>query len=216
MSTVEPAALLEQLHWRYAVKKFDPARQVPPADWAALERATTLAPSSFGLQPWRFIVVTSTDVKRQLMAASHGQSQVGDCSHLVVFAVRNGVDAAYVDRFIGRVSDVRHVPPAALAGYRNVMVGAIGSKTPEQVDAWSGRQVYIALGFLLASAALLGVDACPMEGIVGAQYDQILGLGNDGYATLAVAAVGYRSADDHAAAYPKVRFADGDVVQHVD
>ena len=116
MPTVEGPTVLEQLDWRYAVKKFDPSRKLSPDDWATLERAMTLAPSSFGLSPWKFVVITSAALKEQLTAASWGQPQVKDCSHLVVFAVRKGVDAEYVGRFIDRVSEVRHVPAARWRG----------------------------------------------------------------------------------------------------
>ena len=96
------------------------------------------------------------------------------------------------------------------------MLGTVSRQTPEQVDVWSGRQVYIALGFLLSAAAMLGIDACPMEGIDGPKYDEILGLRAQGYSALCVAAVGYRSADDHAARYAKVRFDPSEVVTHLD
>jgi nitroreductase len=215
MPTVPASTIIDQLKWRYATKKFDPAKKVSPADFAVLEQAVQLAPSSFGLSPWKFIVVTDPALKEKLTAVSWNQPQIKDCSHLVVFAVRKGIDAAYVQKFIDRVGEVRHMPTAPLDGYKQMMVGTISSMTPAQVDEWSSKQVYIALGFLLSAAAMLEIDACPMEGIDKAKYDEILGLSAQGLGALCVAAVGYRSADDQTAKYAKVRFDAKDVVTHI-
>src|SRR4051812_43719937 len=108
---------LAQLRWRYAVKKFDPARTIDPRTWAALEDSLVLAPSSYGLQPWKFVVVEDPAVRRQLLPHSWGQAQVVDASHLVVFAVKENMNAADAERHVRRTSEVRGVPLAALDGY---------------------------------------------------------------------------------------------------
>ena len=215
MKPLDNATLLNQLKWRYATKKFDPAKKVSAEDWNTLEQAIILSASSFGLQPWHFVVVTSPVVKAQLVAASYGQPQVADCSHLVVFAVKKGLDAEHVDKHLQRISEVRGTPMEKLAGFKGAMTGTIAQLGAEGTDAWSAKQVYIALGTLLTSAALLGIDSSPMEGIKPPQYDQILGLDKKGYATLVVAGVGYRSSEDATAHHPKVRFKTEDVVTHV-
>jgi nitroreductase len=207
--------LLRQLNWRYATKKYDPARQISPEDWAVLERALVLSPSSFGLQPWKFFAIDDPTIRQKLLAASWGQKQIADASRLVVFAARKGVNAADVQRYVERIADVRGVTVESLDGYKQMMLGTIRGQTPQAVDIWSARQVYIALGTFLTSAALLGIDATPMEGIEPAKYDEILGLPDKGYTALCVAAVGYRAADDTYAAAPKVRFDVKDVVEHV-
>ncbi len=207
--------LLSQLNWRYAVKKFDPSRKIPPHIWQSLEQALVLTPSSFGLQPWKFIIVNTPAVRQQLRAHSWNQTQITDASHMVVFAVKKDVDAVDVDHLINRIAQIRKVPEAALDGYKNIMVNFV--KNPDKnfdVNLWSSRQVYIALGNFLTSAALLGVDACPMEGLDSSAYDQILGLGSDGYHTLCVAAAGYRANDDDSAHLAKVRYAQSDVIAY--
>src|SRR5580658_1680051 len=88
MTPVSTTSVTEALHWRYATKKFDPARKIPDATWAALEEALVLAPSSYGLQPWKFIVVRDHATRERLSAAAHTQRQPVDCSHFVVFAGR--------------------------------------------------------------------------------------------------------------------------------
>jgi nitroreductase len=213
MKPVESQTLLNQLNWRYATKKFDPTKKVSAEDWNTLEQALILSASSYGLQPWHFVVITSQAVKDSLVAASWGQQQVAQASHVVVFSVKKGVDAAWVDKYIQRISEVRGVPAEKLSGYRDMMIGSITKAGPEGVDVWSTKQVYIALGNLLTSAAMLGIDACPMEGIMQAKYDEILGLPAKGYAAVCVATVGYRAADDKVG--KKVRFEAKDVVTHI-
>jgi len=215
MSIISGDSLLEQLTWRYATKKFDPAKKISAADWAVIEKALVLTPSSYGLQPWKFIVVTDPALKAKLRPASWNQSQVEDCSHLVVLTAKVDVTEADVDRFVARMAEVQGVPVESLAGYKGFMVGDL-VKGPRHatIQDWAARQTYIALGNLMTSAALLGVDACPFEGIEPAKYDEILGLKGTGYTTISACPLGYRAARDKYAAVPKVRFEAKDVVEH--
>jgi nitroreductase len=216
MTPIPSAQLTAALDWRYATKQFDPAKKIPADVWSALEHALVSAPSSFGLQPWKFIVVTDPAVKAQLRPVSWNQPQVTDCSHHVVFAVRKGVDAVWVDRFLARQVELRGGTVEALAAYRGMMTGFLEKVTAAgQLDAWASKQIYIALGQFMAAAALLGVDACPMEGISPPAYDEILGLAGTEYATVVSCAVGYRSATDKYATAAKVRFPVADLVRHV-
>lgn len=215
MSTITGESLLQQLTWRYATKKFDPAKKISPADWAVIEEALVLTPSSYGLQPWKFIVVTDPTLKAKLRPASWNQSQVEDCSHLVVLTAKQDITEADVDRFIARIAEVRGVSAESLAGYKGYMVGDL-VKGPRHavIQEWAARQTYIALGNLMTAAALLGVDACPFEGIEPAKYDDILGLKGTGYTTISACPLGYRADDDKYASAPKVRFEAKDVVEH--
>ena len=207
MSAIKAEQLLEQLNWRYATKQFDPQRKISAADWATLESALQLSPSSGGLQPWKFIVVTDPAVRARLQAASYGQPQIVNASHLVVFASKNNFGEADVDAHLKNVSQIQGVPVEALAQYRGMLVGGIVNSMDEGArNAWARNQTYIALGNLLASAALLGIDACPMEGFDRAQYDEILGLKAKGYSSAVIATVGYRLPTDKYATAPKVRF----------
>jgi nitroreductase len=207
MNTIDRTQLLERLNWRYATKQFDPSRKINAQDWATLEDVLQLSPSSGGLQPWKFIVVTDPAVRERLRAVSYGQPQITDASHLVVFASKNNFSEADVDAHIQNVAKIQGIPVESLTQLRGMLVGGIvASKDGTARDAWARNQVYIALGNLLASAALLGIDACPMEGFDRTQYDEILGLKAKGYSSAVVAAVGYRIATDKYAAGPKVRF----------
>ena len=213
---ISPQQLVEALNWRYATKKFDPARKISDDGWHALEQSLVLAPSSIGLQPWKFFVVTDPAVKTQLVAASYRQAQPADCSHFVVFTVRRDLDAGHVDRHIARMAEVREVAPDSLAKFRAMTMGNLDKARAEgTLDAWQEHQVYIALGQFMAAAAMLGIDTCPMEGIVPAQYDDILGLAGSDYATVVACAAGYRLPDDKYATTKKVRFRTEDVVVRV-
>jgi len=207
MSTINQTHLLAQLNWRYATKQFDPEREISASDWAVLEEALSLTPSSGGLQPWKFIVVTDPAVRAKLLPAAYGQAQIKDASHLVVFAAKNNFSEADVDAHLKHTAELRGVPVESLATYRAMLVGGIVKSMDETArNAWARNQAYIALGNLLTSAALLGLDACPMEGFDRAQFDEILGLKAKGLSSAVIAAVGYRSATDKYAGAPKVRF----------
>ena len=207
MKTIDPNQLVGQLNWRYATKQFDPQRKISPQDWAALEEALVLTPSSFGLQPWKFIVVTDQATREKLVAISWGQRQVVDASHLIVFAIKTNLTEEDVNNYVNRIVEVRGVPREALAGYRNMMIESVikGFSNAERKN-WAEKQVYIALGNFLTRAALIGIDACPMEGIEPEKYDEILGLGKQGLSSVVVATAGYRAATDKSSAQKKVRF----------
>jgi len=186
--------IVEQLNWRYAVKKYDKNKKISSTDWATLENALKLAPSSFGLQPYKFIVVTDDAVREKLSAAAFGQSPVTDASHLVVFAYKRSLSDGDVEHFIDRISDVRNQERSELSDYEAIVKGSVKRAVESgTIETWNSRQVYIPLGFLLQTAAMLGIDATPMEGFDPQQVNEILGF--DDHSAVAIAAVGYRDAE---------------------
>ena len=216
MKPVSNETMLGQLNWRYATKKFDPTKIIADADWAALEQALVLAPSSIGLQPWKFLVVTDADTKSRLVPASWGQKQAEACSHFVVFAVRRDLGVDHVDRHVGRMVEVLGVTPESLVKFKAMMMGNLDKARDEgRLDTWQEHQIYIALGQFMACAAMLGIDTCPMEGIEPAKFDELLGLAGTDYATVVACAAGYRAADDKNATRKKVRFKTEDVVVRI-
>jgi nitroreductase len=215
MTPIATTQLLEALQWRYATKAFDPARKIAPGLWTALEESLVLAPSSFGIQPWKFQVITDLALRERLVPVSWGQTQPKDCSHFVVFTVKKGLGEPEVDRYMARTAEVRGSTVDALAPFKKVIMGSLGKAAADgTLDTWQTHQLYIALGQFMAAAALLGVDTCPMEGLDPAKYDEVLGLAGTGYATVVACAAGYRSAADRYAATPKVRFHAVDVIVH--
>ena len=211
---LSPDAVLAALHWRYATKKFDPAGKLSDDQWQKLEATLLLSASSYGLQPYKFVVVQDPALREQLVPLSYGQRQVVDCSHLVVFAARLDVTEADVERYLARISEVRGVERAHLEGFAKVIKGdVVNGPRHAVIQEWCARQAYIALGSLLTVAALESVDVCPMEGFDTDKYDQVLGLRGQGYRAVVLAAVGHRAADDGAASLPKVRFPEGELIE---
>lgn len=214
MAAATPDQLLQQLQWRYAVKRFDPARKIPAETWAALEQSLVLSPSSFGLQPWKFFVIENPELRQRLLPLTWNQMQVTQASHLVVMAVREPFGMHDIDRHVARIAEVTGTPAERLAGYRRTVSGFINDPNFDPTD-WAKLQVYLALGVFLASAALLGVDACPMEGFQPRAYDEVLGLPEKGYASVVLITAGYRSADDRYATGPKVRYPVEEVIERL-
>ena len=214
MSTITTDQLLGQLRWRYATKQFDASKKIPQDVWAALEETLILTPSSFGLQPWKFLVIQDPAIREALKGASWGQSQITDASHLVVFAVHRENKPAHLDSYIESIASVRSQPAdaPALAGLKK-MIQLFNASRPNR--EWNARQVYIALGNFMTAAAMLGVDTCPMEGLDPEKYDEILGLEERNLATAVACVAGYRADGDKYAALPKVRFSKTEVVQYV-
>jgi nitroreductase len=215
MRNISNETLLHSLHWRYATKKFDPTRKLSEGDWNTLAESLRLSASSYGLQPWKFIVVQDPSIRASLQPASWGQSQVVDASHYIVFTSRTTVDTSYIESHIQNVASTRGLDPKTLDGYKNFMIQKIvHEKTPNEIIHWTQRQAYIAMGSLLQSAALLQIDACPIEGIEPAQYDKILGLQHTPYRTVATVALGYRHDKDKNQFMSKVRFPSQDVIEY--
>ncbi len=213
--TIQPQDLLAALNFRYATKAFDAARKIPAETWDAIEESLVLTPSSFGLQPWKFLIVENPDIREKLKAASWNQPQLTDASHLVVLTARTDLTRADIDSWIARLSEVQGTPLEALAGLSGMIASFSSAMTAAEKQAWNTRQVYIALGQLMSSAAVLGIDSCPLEGISPADYDTILGLPGTGYATAVACALGYRSPEDKYATAPKARFPDEKVIAHL-
>ncbi len=203
------------LNWRYATKLFNPKATLTEEQLNALLEAARLAPSSLGLQPYKLYVIKSPEVRNSLRNAAWNQPQITDASHLVVFAARKTLDENYVNSFLAEVMAARGQTAEQLAGYKQMLMGSFANKSPEQVLAWNARQAYIALGFLNETAALLNIDACPMEGFDAAQFDTILKLDKTNYTALVVAAVGFRDESDSYATAPKARFAKKILVEEV-
>ncbi len=203
--------IITALNWREATKKFDTNKKLTAAQLDTLLEAARLAPSSYGLQPWKFIVVSDPALRAKLRAASWDQAQVTDASHLIVLAAQVPSEVL-VDAYIADIAQTRGASAEALAGFSQMLKGAIAGMDETARLMWAQKQVYIALGVLLTAAAVSGIDACPMEGFDVGKYDEILGLSADGLHTTVILPVGFRSAEEAAVASKKVRFAKDLVV----
>ncbi|MBX3741040.1 MAG: NAD(P)H-dependent oxidoreductase [Akkermansiaceae bacterium] len=213
--TPSQTPLLDALKWRYATKKFDPTRRIPEEIWETLEHSLSLTPSSFGLQPWQFLVIGNPEIRAALRTESWGQAQLTDASHLVVFTVKKNLGEEDISRWVARLAEVQSTPLEVLAPLQSIISGFVAPMDDDQRRAWNTRQIYIALGQFMAAAAVLGIDTCPLEGINPAGYDRVLGLEETDYATVVACAAGYRAEDDRYASMPKARFAREAVIRHI-
>lgn len=217
MSNLSNGELIQQLKWRYAVKRFDPTKKVSEADWRTLEEALILSPSSYGLQPWKFYVVTDENVKKELQPHAWNQPQIVEASHLVVIAAKKDAAPEDIEKYIERVMEVRGTKPEDLEMLKGMMLNSQKMATENGfINEWSARQCFIALGNLLTSAAMLGIDACPMEGFLPNEFDRVLEIEKDGYFSVVVCAVGYRDNEqDWLSKLAKVRYKTEEVVKHI-
>lgn len=197
---------LDNLNWRYATKRYDTTKKLSPEQVELIKESMRLAPSSFGLQAWKFVHVTNPELRQQLREAAWNQPQLTEASDLFILATNASIDEAFVDRYIKSIADTRGIPTDALKGFRDMMVGSVSGRTPEQLETWLSRQVYIALGVAVAAAAENHIDASPMEGFDTATFDELLGLSALGLKSRAILAVGFRSPEDADQNYKKVRF----------
>ena len=197
---------LQALNWRYATKNFDATKKIPAETLELLLEAARLAPSSFGLQPWKFVLVENAELREKLKAASWGQAQITDSSSVLVLCRKEAFGESDVQAYVEETAQTRGEAVENLEGYKQMMLGALKGKDAAAMATWSAEQVYLALGVLLSAAAVNGVDACPMEGFDPAQYDEILGLKEKGLRSVVICALGYRSESDKYSSAKKVRF----------
>ena len=204
--------LLKVLGWRYATKKFNPTKKIPPKDFDELLEVLRLAPSSYGLQPWKFLVIKNKELRAKLREAAWNQPQITDASNFIVLCARTDVNENFVKKFVKHIAETRKVSVESLKGYQDGMAGAMAKMTEEKRAEWSKKQVYLALGMLLEAAALKNIDACPMEGFDPQKFDEILNLKKEQATATVICALGYRTEDDVTAKMAKVRFLKEEVI----
>lgn len=208
-------AILDKLKWRYAVKAYDRSKKVSASDMEVLEESILLAPSSFGIQPYKAFVITDPEIRERLKAAAYGQSAITDASHLIVFAYKKTLGEDDIDQFIERIVEVRGQTRESLSALEESVRSAVTRAVDGgYIETWNSRQAYIALGLLIQTAALLNIDVTPMEGFDPQGVNGILGLKD--HSAVAIAAIGYRDAEnDWLAPLPKVRKPKSDLIERI-
>jgi nitroreductase len=206
--------ILKALQWRYAVKTFDASKKVTQEDLTTILESARLAPSSFGIEAWKFLVVESPELRAKLRAVAYDQTKVTDASHLIIVTRRTDAREHITQELVDRTAQAQGVKPEDLGALSQMVGGAISNRSDEQLDAWIKSQTYIALGMMIETAALLNIDSCPMEGFDASQVDVVLGLSAKNLATTSMLAIGYRG-EDPAAQRAKVRRAADAVVEFI-
>lgn len=197
--------LIDSLEWRYSTKTFDTTKKVSDSDIAELKESLRLSASAFGQQPYRFVCISSQELKDRLRPASWNQPSVEQCSHLFVFCLHRNFGQEQIDQYADLMAEIRNTDAERIERYKAYLGGYLSKLNPEQTLAWGARQSFIAMGSLLTACALMRIDSCPLEGIEPEKYDQILGLEELGLTTIAAVAVGYRAEDDAQQHLAKVR-----------
>ena len=198
--------LIGKLNWRYAVKQFQQGQKFTPEIETLFQNVLRLTPSSFGLQPWKFICIANQDLKAKLQSHSWNQAQIGDCSYLVVLAAEKDPNAETVNKWASYLKKTNPENAKSLDKYQKVATSFLEKLSQAERKNWAEKQVYIALGQLLTAAAVVGLDACPMEGIDRNAYNQLLDLDKSPYQVVVVCALGYRDQKASYAPKDKQRF----------
>lgn len=196
---------IENANWRYATKKFDTTKKVATTDLEILKKAISLTATSYGLEPYKILIIENQVIKNQLVAASWGQQIVADASHLIVFANILDFGSEQMNNYFKNVTQTRNVPMEALQGYSDFMQSSINALPLEKRNSWTAKQTYLAMNNLLNACAELKIDATPMEGFIPEKYNEILGLNALGLNAVLAVPIGYRHDDDATQHYLKVR-----------
>jgi nitroreductase len=196
--------LIEKLNWRYATKRMS-GTKVPQEKVDRILEAIRLAPTSFGLQGFKVIVIEDEALREQIYKNACQQPQIKEASHVLVFAAHKKVTQEHVDSFIHNIAKTRNMPLEKLDGYKTMFSGIVAGDTTHNFG-WTAKQTYIALGVGLVAAVDEQVDATPMEGFNNEALDSILNLGEQNLGSVIIMTLGYRdAANDHLAHAPKVR-----------
>ncbi len=197
--------IIESLKWRYAVKKFDPERQLSLDQLQKIKEAFNLTATSYGLQPINLLILKNKGIQEQLLTHSYGQKQVLQASHVLVICIQNRVDAQYISHYFNRVGKIRGTSNEVLDPFEKALITDFSKKDEKEIREWAKNQAYLALGNLLTVCALEKIDSCPMEGFEADAYDRILKLNKRNLTSVLVLPIGHRAADDMFSSFKKVR-----------
>lgn len=187
--------LIEALHWRYATKRMN-GKEVPQQLVDEIIEAAHLAPTSSGLQPFKIISVSNPEMKREIQKVAYNQPQIVEGSHVLVFAAWDKYSDERIDNIFNHMNAERGLSSSATDDYVKGLKATFANMTEEQQAAHAAKQAYIGFGMAIAAAAMLQVDATPMEGFVNSELDKLLGLDKKGLKSTTLLALGYRDADN--------------------
>ncbi len=195
----------ESLQKRYATKMFDSTKKINQKDIDTLIESIRLAPSSYGLQLMKLVIVENVEIRKELLKHSYHQNQIVDASHLFILCTEREFLQEHIEEYVENISKIRNIDKNDLSGYKSLLEKTKDSYSYSEAKNWMEKQVYIALGNLLTTCALLSIDACPIEGFENLKYDEILGLNNEGLHSIIVVPVGKSHELDKYKTLKKVR-----------
>jgi nitroreductase len=186
-------AVLNALAFRHACKRFDPERKVDDAAMRTILEAGRLSPSSFGMEPWRFVVLTDEVLKARLRPLCWDQQQITTASHVVVVLaaiesvrLRSGIPQQRLAR--------RNLPPERIEAYIERYGSFLADTLADDASTfgWTARQCYIAATNMMSAAAAMGIDSCPMEGFEKEAVETLLEIDPTHWQVALIVPFGYR------------------------
>jgi len=187
-------SLIEDLQWRYATKKMN-GQVVPQEKVDYILEAARLAPTSSGLQPFEILVITNKELLEKVLPLAHGQRQIVEASHVLVFAAWDNYTEERINEAFTRNNEERGLPSSATDDYRNMLLKIYLAKPAEENFTHAAKQVYIGFTAAIIAAAEQKVDATPMEGFNPAALDELLNLKEKGLRSVLLLPIGYREAE---------------------
>jgi nitroreductase len=198
-------SIIDNLYWRYATKKYDASKKVSTEAIAIIKEALRLVPTSYGLQPIKFLIIENPVIRKELLHYSYNQLSIVEASHLIVIASLNDIPTQEIDDYIENTATTRSIPIQQLSNYADFLKRTINNLTPTEKTTWAQKQAYIALGVLLDICAQLKIDTTPMEGFDVEGYDKVLNLSEKGLSSTLVIPIGFRHDEDATQHWKKVR-----------
>lgn len=189
-------ALLDDLKWRYATKKYDSSKKVSQEDVDKIVEAARMAPTSSGLQQFRVLVISNQQLKEKIVPIAMDQQNIAECSHLLVFVAWDKYTEERINAAYDYTTDERGLPRGRFSSYTDRLKALYLSQTAEQNFAHTARQAYIGFAMAIAQAAELKVDATPMEGFDNDALDKLLNLRPEGLRSVLLLPLGYRDAEN--------------------
>lgn len=196
-------AILEAFNFRHACKIYDDSKKVSDDDFAFIMETARLSPSSFGFEPWKFLVVQNIGMREKLLEYTWGgKGQFPTASHLVVILAKKTHFMKYDSDYIEHImADIHHIPDEPRNTRRNNYEKFLKSDfhlldSDRSMFEWACRQTYIALGNMLTAAAMIGIDSCPHEGFIADEIEKVMkndfGINTDHYGVSCMVTFGYR------------------------
>ncbi len=186
---------IELLNKRYACKAMN-GQKIPQEKIDNILEAIRLAPTSSGLQPFEVFVITNDEVKSEIRKIAWNQSQVTECSHLLVFAAWDTYTEKRINYMFDLTNEIRGVKSEGWEAYRKKLLGMLPQQESEKNFQHAAKQTYIAIMSAMAQAYIEGVDSVPMEGFNQNELDKILKLREKGLRSTLLLPLGYRDVDN--------------------
>lgn len=197
--------IIKSLEWRYACKKFDDKKKLSKSQLQLIKKAFNLTATSFGLQPFKLVIIKDQKLKETLQPHAYYQPQIATCSHLLVLCIETKIDDKTVDSYFDLVINLRGTSEDIIEKFRNQLKNIYKNKSQQEVEQSAIYQTYIILGNLMTVCALEKIDSCPMEGFNAEKFDEVLQLKEKNLKTVLLLPIGFRAEDDFMSSLKKVR-----------